>query len=99
VDDLIDGIYRLLLTDEHLPVNIGNPAELSIKEFAGTINRLTGNPAGVTFKPDLRLGDDPQRRRPDITRAREILGWSPSVDLNEGISRTIPYFRAKMEIS
>jgi dTDP-glucose 4,6-dehydratase len=97
VDDLIDGIYRLLLSDEPMPVNIGNPTEISILRFAEVINRLVGNQAGITFKPDLRLGDDPQRRQPDITRAREILGWEPKISLEEGIQRIIPYFREKME--
>ncbi len=99
VDDLIDGIYRLLLSDEHMPVNIGNPEEITILEFAETINSLTGNPAGIIKKPDLRLGDDPQRRRPDITRARQILAWQPTVNLEEGITRTIPYFRAKLGLA
>ncbi len=96
VDDLVEGIYRLLLSDEHMPVNIGNPAETSILQFAETINRLTGNQAGIVIKPDLRLGDDPQRRQPDITRARQILNWQPNIPLDEGIARTIPYFRAKL---
>ncbi len=99
VDDLVEGIYRLLLSDEHMPVNIGNPAETSILQFAETINRLTGNQAGIVIKPDLRLGDDPQRRRPDITRARQILNWEPSISLDEGIARTIPYFRAKLGLA
>lgn len=99
VDDLIEGIYRLLLSDEHLPVNIGNPSEITILEFAETINRLTDNPAGIVKKPDLRLGDDPQRRRPDITRAKTILDWQPTVSLEEGITRTIPYFRNKLGLA
>ncbi|MBA4398736.1 MAG: NAD-dependent dehydratase [Anaerolinea sp.] len=99
VDDLVEGIYRLLLSDEHMPVNIGNPAETSILQFAETINRLTGNQAGIVIKPDLRLGDDPQRRQPDITRARQILNWQPNIPLDEGIARTIPYFRAKLGLS
>lgn len=93
VDDLIEGIVRLLYSDEHLPVNIGNPAEISILQFAETINRITGNKAGLVFKPDLRLGDDPQRRQPNITRAQEILGWEPQIDLEQGIARTIQYFK------
>jgi len=96
VDDLIEGIYRLLLSNEHMPVNVGNPSEISIKEFAETINSLTGNTAGIIYKADLRLGDDPQRRRPDITRAQQILNWQPQVSLEEGIRLTIPYFRAMM---
>lgn len=96
VDDLIEGIYRLLLSDEHYPVNLGNPEEVTILEFAEVINRLTGNKAGIVFKPESRLGDDPQRRQPDITRARTILGWEPKTSLEEGIRLTIPYFRQKM---
>lgn len=99
VDDLVEGIYRLLLSDEHCPVNIGNPSETTIIEFAHTINRLVGNQAGLAMKPALRLGDDPQRRQPDITRAREILQWEPAVDLDDGISRTIPYFKHKMGLA
>jgi dTDP-glucose 4,6-dehydratase len=96
VDDLIEGIYRLLLSDEHGPVNIGNPAETTILEFAYTINKIIGNKAGIAFKPASRLGDDPQRRQPDITRAKEILGWEPKISLEEGIRLTAPYFRRKM---
>jgi dTDP-glucose 4,6-dehydratase len=99
VDDLIEGIYRLLLSDEHMPVNVGNPRETTILEFAELINRLVGNPAGIVFKPALRLGDDPQRRQPDITRARQILGWEPVVPLEEGLMRTIPYFRQKLGLA
>ncbi len=96
VDDLIEGIYRLLVSEEHDPVNIGNPDEMSILEFANTINQIVENPAGLIFKPDLRLGDDPQRRQPDITRAKTILGWSPTINLSQGISKTIPYFKSKL---
>jgi dTDP-glucose 4,6-dehydratase len=96
VDDLINGIYRLLLSDEHDPVNIGNPAEISILEFAQVINRLTKNPAGIIMKPGLRVGNDPQRRQPDITRARTILNWEPTIPLEEGLSRTIAYFSKKL---
>lgn len=96
VDDLVDGIYRLLLSDEHLPVNIGNPTETSILEFAQIINQLTGNSADVNYQPDKRFGSDPQRRCPDITRARTLLGWEPKVDLLEGLKRTLAYFKQKM---
>lgn len=96
VDDLIDGIYKLFMSDEHDPVNIGNPTETSILQFAEIINRLTQNPAPITIKPDLRLGDDPQRRQPDITRARQILHWEPKVSLEDGLQRTIAYFRSKL---
>lgn len=99
VDDLIEGIYRLLLSDEHLPVNLGNPVEITIKEFAFTINRLTKNQGGVVYKPEARGEGDPQRRQPDITRAREILHWMPKISLEEGIERTIPYFKAKMGLT
>lgn len=96
VDDLIEGIVRLLHSDEHMPVNIGNPQEMSILEFAEAINRITGNRAGITFLPGERSTRDPQRRQPDITRARRILGWEPKYSLEEGILKTIPYFRAKL---
>jgi dTDP-glucose 4,6-dehydratase len=96
VDDLVDGIIRLLGSDEHLPVNIGNPVEMTILEFAERINAIVGNRAGIIFKPSERLESDPQRRRPDITRARNILGWEPRVNLEEGLKRTIPYFLQKL---
>ncbi len=95
VDDLIDGIYRLLLSDEHMPVNIGNPAEISILQFAEEINKLTGNKAGIEFRNDQRLGDDPQRRQPEISRAKSILNWEPKVDLETGLRKTIEYFKEK----
>lgn len=98
VDDLVDGIVRLLYSNEHGPVNIGNPVETTILEFAETINRLTDNPTGVSFMPMLRLEGDPQRRRPDITRAQKILGWEPKISLEEGLAKTIPYFQKQMEI-
>lgn len=96
VDDLVEGIYRLLLSDEHEPVNIGNPVETTILEFAHAINRLTQNPSGVTFRPAARSQSDPQRRRPDITRAQQTLGWEPRVSLEEGLERTIPYFMEEL---
>lgn len=98
VSDLIEGIYRLLLSEEHGPVNVGNPQETSILEFARTINRIIQNPADVVFRPAKRLGDDPQRRQPEITRARTILKWEPKFSLEEGIRATIPYFRQKLEL-
>jgi dTDP-glucose 4,6-dehydratase len=96
VDDLVDGIYRLLISDTHDPVNIGNPVETTILEFATLINRLTGNSAGIHFVPQARSESDPQRRRPDISRARTLLGWEPAVDLEEGLRRTIPYFKKEL---
>ncbi len=92
--DLVDGIYRLLLSDESDPVNIGNPAELTIYEFASVINELTGNQAGICFEP-LPM-DDPKQRRPDITKARTLLGWEPKVHLQEGMKQTIDWFRERM---
>jgi dTDP-glucose 4,6-dehydratase len=99
VDDLVDGIYRLLLSNEHLPVNIGNPTETTILDFAKMINLLTGNMAGLTFQPENRLGNDPERRKPDITRAQSLLGWEPKVDLENGLNRTIAYFKEKIGIA
>lgn len=99
VADLVEGIYRLLLSDEHMPVNIGNPEETSILQFAETINRILDNKAGIVFKPAMRLGDDPQRRQPEITRARTILKWEPVTPLEKGIRLTIPYFQQKMGLA
>ena len=91
VDDLIEGIFRLLLSDETEPVNIGNPDEITIEEFAEEIIRLTGATSTITYEP--LPADDPKIRQPDITKAREILGWQPSVDRAEGLKRTLDYFR------
>jgi len=96
VDDLVEGIIKLLFSDEHQPVNLGNPLETTILEFAHIINSLVGNTAGVTFKPGQRGEGDPQRRRPDISRAHQVLGWEPRVGLEEGLQRTIPYFQKRM---
>lgn len=96
VDDLVEGITRLLSSDEHLPINIGNPVELTIIEFAEMINRIVGNKAGIVYKPADRQESDPQRRRPDITRASTILKWEPKIKLEDGITRTIPFFRQKL---
>ncbi len=98
VDDLVDGIVRLLHSNENLPVNIGNSHEMTILQFAETINEIVGNKAGITFVKDARSVRDPQPRQPDITRAREILGWEPKVSLAEGIQRTIPYFKKQLGI-
>jgi dTDP-glucose 4,6-dehydratase len=96
VADLVDGILRLLASDEHLPVNIGNPNEITILEFAQAINRLTDNPAGLRMVPAGRTAGDPQRRRPDITKAQTVLGWQPSTNLEAGLRQTIDYFRHSM---
>ena len=99
VDDLVEGIVCLLYSNEHMPVNIGNPQEMSILQFAETINRLTENKAGLTYVPDARSERDPQRRRPDITRAREILHWEADIRLEEGLRKTIPYFKQKLGLA
>jgi dTDP-glucose 4,6-dehydratase len=96
VSDLVDGIYRLLLSNETEPVNIGNPAELTIYDFATVINELTGNPAGIRFEP-LPV-DDPKQRQPDISKARRILGWEPKVDLRTGMTQTVEWFRKQLAV-
>ncbi len=97
VDDLIEGIYRLLLSDEHEPVNIGNPDEFTILQLAETVNRILGNEAGIVFQEEARDRDDPQRRCPDITRARERLQWEPRVSLEDGLALTIEDFRKRLQ--
>ncbi|WP_336515708.1 UDP-glucuronic acid decarboxylase family protein [Pollutibacter soli] len=92
VDDLVEGIYRLLLSDYAYPVNIGNPSEISLKDFAEEIIRLTGTSQKIVYKP-LPV-DDPKQRRPDITKAREILGWEPKVSRSEGLKITYDYFKS-----
>lgn len=94
VDDLVEGIYRLLLSDTPEPVNIGNPDEISIGDFAEEIRRLTGTESPVVYEP--LPADDPKVRQPDITRAREVLGWEPRVSRAEGLRRTLDYFRARV---
>ncbi len=96
VTDLVDGIARLLASDEVMPVNIGNPNEMTIKEFAERINAFTGNGAGIIY--DQRPIDDPSRRCPDITKARALLGWEPHIGVDEGLKKTIAYFREKMQV-
>lgn len=91
VDDLVEGIYRLLMSDYTLPVNIGNPSEITIKDFAEEIIKLTGTDQKVVYK-DLPQ-DDPKQRQPDITKAKEILGWEPKVSRQEGLKITYDYFR------
>ncbi len=93
VDDLIEGIYRLLLSDEHLPVNLGNTDEKTILELAEIVNSLFENNSGLTILPDKRGEGDPQRRRPDISRAQKILNWKPTIGLEDGLKKTIPYFQ------
>jgi len=98
VDDLIDGIIKLLLSEIHFPINIGNPYEISVNELAVLINKYLNNDAGVLNKSNMTAGDDPVRRRPDITKANQLLGWEPKITLENGIKKTIPYFRNKMGI-
>jgi dTDP-glucose 4,6-dehydratase len=95
VDDLVEGIYRLLLSDYHLPMNIGNPSEISIKDFGEEIIRLTGAKSKIIYKPLPQ--DDPKQRCPDITKAKEILGWTPKIDRSEGLKRTLEYFQKKVK--
>jgi dTDP-glucose 4,6-dehydratase len=94
VSDLVEGIYRLLLTDFHEPVNLGNPNEVTILEFAQEILALTGSKSEIIFKPLPQ--DDPKVRRPDIDRARRLLGWEPRVDRHEGLRRTLEYFQKRV---
>jgi len=93
VDDLVEGIYRMLLSVEHGPVNLGNPEELSIREFAQRIAGMFDPPAAVEFLADRRGSGDPQRRQPDISRAKTLLDWAPKIPLDEGLRRTVEYFR------
>src|SRR6478752_6212630 len=92
VDDLVEGIYRLLKSDYALPLNIGNPDEISLKDFAEEIIKLTGTTQKIVYKP--LPTDDPKQRRPDITKAREILGWEPKVKRSEGVKVTYEYFKS-----
>jgi len=92
VDDLVEGIYRLLLSDYHLPVNIGNPSEITLKQFAEEVITLTGTKQKIVYRP-LPV-DDPKQRQPDISRAREILGWEPKVGRKDGLKATYEYFKS-----
>ncbi len=92
--DLIEGIYRLMMSETNDPVNIGNPQEMTIIEFAERIIRLTGSKSRIIYKPLPQ--DDPKQRQPDITRARKLLGWQPAVALEDGLKRTIEYFRGRV---
>ena len=94
ITDLVDGIIRLMLSSENDPINIGNPVEMTIKAIAETIIRMTGSTSKIVYRP--LPTDDPRQRRPDITRARTILGWEPKVQLEEGLIKTIDYFRVKV---
>ncbi len=96
VSDLIDGIFRLALSDYHAPVNLGNPQEMTIKQFAERIREIVGVDVDIVYRPLPE--DDPKVRQPDITRARQLLGWEPKVAFADGIRETIQYFRAKLKI-
>lgn len=95
VDDLVEGIMRFLASNHNGPMNIGNPEELTVLQFAETIKRLTGSEVPIRYEP-LPV-NDPKTRRPDITLAKSVLGWEPKISLEEGISRTLPYFREKLK--
>lgn len=97
VSDLIEGIWRLMHADEHEPVNLGNPQEITILEFAERVRALTGSNVPIVFKPLPQ--DDPKRRCPDITKARTLLQWEPKVSLEEGLRRTLEHFRKQFEQS
>lgn len=96
VDDLVEGIYRLLLSDYPYPVNVGNPSEITIRQFAEEICRLTGAELNIEYQP--LPTDDPQKRQPDISKAKEVLGWEPKVDRAEGLQRTLEYFKEKVKL-
>ncbi len=91
VDDLVEGIYRLLLSDYSKPVNIGNPSEITLLEFAEEVLKLTGSKSKIVYEPLPQ--DDPKQRKPNITKAKELLGWEPKVDRHEGLKRTLEYFK------
>jgi len=96
IEDMVEGLYRLLLSDEHLPVNLGNPAEISIRDLAERIAAYAGNRSAIRYLPGRRGPGDPQRRQPDITRAKQILGWEPHLSLEEGLEKTFQYFRSRV---
>ncbi len=94
IDDLVEGLRKLLVSDHHLPVNLGNPYEMTVLDFAKKVLELTGSKSSIIFRPLPQ--DDPQVRQPDISKANEILGWEPRVSLDEGLTRTIQYFRERL---
>jgi dTDP-glucose 4,6-dehydratase len=95
ISDLVEGIYRLMISDYNEPVNLGNPYEMTILEMAETVRRMTGTSSKISYKP-LPV-DDPRVRQPNIDRAKKVLGWSPTVGLEEGLTSTIDYFRTKLK--
>ena len=97
VDDLIEGIYRLYNSDFNEPVNVGTRHEITIMEFAEIVNEVSGNPGGIIIKEELRIAGDPQTRQPDTSRAHEVLDWYPTVELPDGLFKTISSFRDSLE--
>jgi dTDP-glucose 4,6-dehydratase len=94
VDDLLEGICRLMESDEHLPTNIGNPVEMSILEFAKAVNKVVGSDFPIEFTPLPK--DDPKVRKPDITKAKTLLGWEPTIDLATGLEMSLSYFKQRV---
>jgi len=94
VSDLVDGLIRLMASDEKMPVNLGNPGEFTMLELAEKVVKMVRSRAGVTFRPLPQ--DDPRQRKPNITRAKTILGWSPKVNLDEGLAATIEWYRERL---
>ena len=97
VSDLVDGLYRLMLSNETMPVNVGNPREMTIRQFAEVIALMTGSTAGIEYHPLPE--DDPKQRRPDISKATRLLGWTPKVTLEEGLKHTVEYFQHLSELA
>jgi dTDP-glucose 4,6-dehydratase len=97
VSDLVDGLYRLMLSDEREPVNLGNPVELTMLEFAERIQRLTGTRSKIVHMP--LPSDDPKRRKPDIAKALRVLGWEPKIQLEEGLTTTVEYFKSVLTLA
>jgi dTDP-glucose 4,6-dehydratase len=95
VSDMVEGLYRLMQSDERYPVNLGNPLELTIREFAERIRELTGSASKIVYNPLPE--DDPKQRRPDISKAKRVLGWEPRVGLEEGLRQTVEYFRKRQK--
>jgi len=96
VDDLVDGIIKLFMSDEHQPINIGNPHEITMLDLAKKVNKLLQNPSGIELQQNKTAGEDPFRRQPDISKASRILNWEPRISLTDGLNLTIPYFLEKM---
>jgi dTDP-glucose 4,6-dehydratase len=98
VEDLVDGLCRLLFSGEVSPVNLGNPVEMTVLQFANKVLEVTGSTSDIVFvRPhDERIRDDPKMRQPDISKARAVLGWEPKITLDEGLRRTVDWFRDKV---